>query len=253
MNAREARPDGAGLRVVGLEKRFVGVLALAGVDLAVDPGETVGIFGPNGSGKTTLVNCISGVLPATAGEIFIGGERISRLPRPARARAGLIRTYQNLRLFQDLTVLENVEAGLASRPATSAAARRERIAAALAEQGLEDHVERRVADLPYGLQKRTEIARALIAEPRILLLDEPAAGLGEDEARSLEKALAAARKRLGFGMLLIDHNVRFVSALAQRLVVLSDGKVIRVGDPAAILGDPEVARIYFGGPVFAAA
>jgi len=244
--------SGVRLRVAGLEKRFVGVLAVAGVDLQVDPGETVGVFGPNGSGKTTLVNCISGVFPATAGEIYFDERPITRTSREARARSGLVRTYQNLRLFSDLTVLENIEAGLSSRRDMTGAERRSRLAEALDEQGLADYAERRVADLPYGLQKRTEIARALVAEPRVLLLDEPAAGLGDEEARLLEGALKHARDRLGFAMLLIDHNVRFVSSLATRLVVLADGKIIRSGEPSAILGDAEVARIYFGGPVVAA-
>jgi branched-chain amino acid transport system ATP-binding protein len=244
--------SGASLRVAGLEKRFVGVLAVAGVDLQVDPGETVGVFGPNGSGKTTLVNCISGVFPATAGEIYFDDRPISRTSREARARSGLVRTYQNLRLFPDLTVLENIEAGLSARREMKSAERRRRLADALDEQGLTDYAERRVADLPYGLQKRAEIARALIAEPRVLLLDEPAAGLGDEEGRLLEASLKRARERLGFAMLLIDHNVRFVSALATRLVVLADGKIIRSGEPSAILGDAEVVRIYFGGPVVAA-
>jgi ABC-type branched-subunit amino acid transport system ATPase component len=235
----------ATLRIAGLEKSFGAVRALAGVDLTVGPGETVGLLGPNGSGKTTLVNCVSGVTPASRGTVSLGGRDLSRASRAARARAGIIRTYQNLRLFGDLTVAENVESGLV-RLGLAAAGRRAAVTAAIAEHGLARHAHMPVRDLPYGLQKRTEIARAIVAAPSMLLLDEPAAGLSDGEARDLASAVAAARARLGFGVLLIDHNVGFVSALADSLVVLVEGRVLRSGLPADVVADPEVARVYLG-------
>ena len=235
----------ADLRISGLEKSFGAVRALAGVDLTVDAGRTIGLLGPNGSGKTTLVNCVSGVLPITAGTIRMGATDISTASPVRRARAGLVRTFQNLRLFTDLTVLENIECALAPRSG-KAGRSREVLAAILDEHELADRAHARVRDLPYGLQKRTEIARALAAEPRLLLLDEPAAGLSDSEAQLLGTVIRRARERLGFTLLLIDHNVAFVAALADELVVLAEGRVIRRGLPADILADPEVARIYLG-------
>lgn len=239
--------DAGGLTAAGIVKRFQGVVALDGVDIALQPGHVTGLLGPNGSGKTTLVNCLSGVLAPTEGTIAMGGRRIERLPRERRARLGLVRTYQNLRLFPSLSVAENVEAGLfAADPSPSAAERRARIAEALDLQGLNLYAHRAVGTLPYGLQKRTEIARALIARPRILLLDEPAAGLGSEDWQSLAASLRTAREQMGFGMLLIDHNVAFVTALADTLAVLANGKLILSGAPQDVLGNTEVARIYLG-------
>jgi ABC-type branched-subunit amino acid transport system ATPase component len=240
-------PDDAALRAVGIVKKFQGVVALDGVDVALTEGRVIGLLGPNGSGKTTLVNCLSGVFPPTAGEIFMRAHRISRMSREGRARLGLARTYQNLRLFPALSVAENVESGMAGqRPAPRSSEWRARLSDALREQGLESVAHQAVGTLPYGLQKRTEIARALIARPRILLLDEPAAGLGAEDCESLVKSLRRAQSATGFGMLVIDHNVTFVSQLADTLMVLANGRVIRSGNPQEILGDDEVARIYLG-------
>ena len=243
--ARDA--GGTTLRAAGIAKSFHGVRALDGVDLTLAPGRAIGLLGPNGSGKTTLINCLSGVLAPTAGEVFIDERPISRLSRAARARRGIARTYQNLRLFPALSVAENIEAGMAgARPALSAAQWRARLADALAMQGLGRFAHQPVGTLPYGLQKRTEIARALVARPKILLLDEPAAGLGREDWTSLAQSLGQAQAAAGFGMLLVDHNVAFVTRLVGWLVVLANGKVIRAGEPAAVLADAEVARIYLG-------
>jgi branched-chain amino acid transport system ATP-binding protein len=248
--ARDAMKGDAGnsrLTAAGIVKRFEGVVALDGVDIALEPGRVTGLLGPNGSGKTTLVNCLSGVLSPTAGTIELGGIRIEALARERRARLGLVRTYQNLRLFPALSVAENVETGLfADYPTPTGTARRRLVEEALRLQGLGSYAHRAVGTLPYGLQKRTEIARALIARPRILLLDEPAAGLGAVDWRSLVASLQQAREEMGFGMLLIDHNVAFVTALADTLTVLANGRLILSGDPQRVLGDSEVARIYLG-------
>lgn len=237
--------SGTMLRAAGLSKRFEGVVALDGVDIEIDAGATIGLLGPNGSGKTTLVNCLSGVLKPTGGEVEGFGHRITHLPRERRARLGLVRTYQNLRLFRELSVAENVAAGIAAMP-LSGHERRQRIAGEIEAHGLGPVARRAVGTLAYGLQKRTEIARALIARPRILLLDEPAAGLGAEDADSLAEAIETSRERLGFGMLLIDHNVAFVTRLANRLMVLANGRIIRTGSVEEVLDDAEVARIYLG-------
>jgi branched-chain amino acid transport system ATP-binding protein len=177
---------------------------------------------------------------------------LTTLSRVARARLGIVRTYQNLGLFNDLTVIENIQTGLAVRQDLGAGEKRVLLDSAIDQHQLAHCAYERVGDLSYGMQKRTEIARALIAEPRLLLLDEPAAGLSDEEARTLEELLLIARRRHGFAMVLIDHNTRFVSSLANRLIVLSDGQIIRNGAPADILTDPEVRRIYFGGDIVAA-
>lgn len=238
---------GAALVAVGVVKRFQGVVALDGVDISLEPGHVTGLLGPNGSGKTTLVNCLSGVLTPSAGTICLGNMRIETLARERRARLGVVRTYQNLRLFPAMSVAENVETGLfATDAAPSGAARLKLIEEALDLQGLRRYAHQAVGTLPYGLQKRTEIARALISRPRILLLDEPAAGLGASDWQSLAESLKFAREQTGFSMLLIDHNVAFVSALADTLTVLANGRLILSGEPQQVLGDSEVARIYLG-------
>jgi ABC-type branched-subunit amino acid transport system ATPase component len=244
---------GSVLRATGLSKSFDGVLAIDGVDLALVLGKTIGLLGPNGSGKTTLVNCLSGVFPPTDGDIYIDGERITRHSRAARAQLGLARTYQNLRLFPALSVAENIEAGLMRvRPKPSVRLWQQCLASAIDDYGLAEVIHRPVSTLPYGLQKRTEIARATIGMPRILLLDEPAAGLGTGDCEKLAALLKRAQNSMGFALLLIDHNVAFVTRLADSLMVLANGRAIRHGAPADVLGDKEVARIYLGDMVHAA-
>lgn len=235
------------LVATGIVKRFNGVVALDGVDLTLESGRVTGLLGPNGSGKTTFVNCLSGVLSPTAGSMKLDGRPIDTLSRRNRARLGVVRTYQNLRLFLTLSVAENVGAGLfAAGLPRSRRARRQLLRLTLDEHGLGRHAHRVVGDLPYGLQKRTEIARALIAAPRFLLLDEPAAGLGTAEWRELALSLDAARSRLGCAMLLIDHNIAFMKELVDTLTVLADGRIVREGSPSEVLRDRDVAWIYLG-------
>ena len=231
------------LAVRDLAKHFGGVTALAGVDVEVADGELVGLIGPNGSGKTTLVNCVSGVLRPTAGTVAFDGEDITGWSRPRRARAGLLRTFQNLRLFGELTVSENVEAGAFNKRAGDRAAGVRRL---LDDFGLAPYARRPAADLPYGYQRRVEIARALLGHPRLLLLDEPAAGLSEAERDELRDALLDARGRLGSAMLVIDHDMTFMLELCERLVALHEGKKIFDGEPKETLAHPEVIGSYLG-------
>jgi branched-chain amino acid transport system ATP-binding protein len=233
------------LRVSALEKHFEGVTALAGVDLEVGQNETVGLLGPNGSGKTTLVNCVSGVLRPDAGRLVLFGDEIGRLSRHRRVGRGLVRTYQSLRLFASLTVAENIESGLLAR-GTSVAARRSVISQILDDMRLRDVAHVEVDELSYGQQRRVEVARALACRPRLLLLDEPAAGLGEAETMLLERSIEEAKKQLGCSVLIIDHDVSLVMRLSDRIIVLSDGQVLRTGTPAEIAEDEDVIRVYLG-------
>ncbi len=236
----------ARLSVQGLSKRFGGVSALSEVDLHVGEGETLGLIGPNGSGKTTLVNCVSGVLESTGGSIYLDGTPITRWSRRRRARAGLVRTYQSVRLFPALTVVENIESGLLGRARLPTVRRRSLVLTALEQQGLGRVARVPVADLSYGLQRRAEIARALIAEPRVLLLDEPAAGLGEEETAELRAVLTETRHRVGLSILIIDHDVSLIMGLSDRITVLHEGSVLSTGRPDEIAHDPAVVAAYLG-------
>lgn len=234
------------VRAVDLHMNFAGVKALNGVDFALAAGETVGVLGPNGSGKTTFVNCLSGVLVPTSGDVWLEGHRITRTARNRRAKSGMIRTFQNLRLFMGMTVAENIEIGLGASGRISADERRTRVRAALRAQDLLDVAHRPAGELPYGVQRRTEIARALIAQPSVLLLDEPGAGLGKGECDILVDALRDAKRVLNCAILIIDHNVPFVASLADRMILLSGGRVAKSARPKELLADPSVAEIYLG-------
>ena len=236
----------ARLIVRSLSKNFGGVHALTSVDLEVGKGETVGLIGPNGSGKTTLVNCVSGVLAASSGRIGLEGRDVTRVSRARRARAGIGRTYQSLRLFRELTVAENVEAGLVRLGHHRSAARRTRVAEELEAHNLVEMLHVRVADLPYGVQKRVEIARTLVSEPRVLLLDEPAAGLGAEETAELRDVLVRTRERLRLSVVIIDHDVSLIMAVSDRITVLHEGRVLFSGLPTETANDPAVISAYLG-------
>jgi branched-chain amino acid transport system ATP-binding protein len=232
------------LEVTGVVKRFGGVTALAGVDLALDDGEILGLIGPNGSGKTTLVNCISGALAIDEGEIALAGRPISRAGRVRRARAGIARTFQNLRLFRDLTVRENVAVGVnATRRARRAAPD---VEALLARLRLTDCSREVVSSLPYGRQRRVEIARALAGSPTVLLLDEPAAGLNDSETGELLALLREIRTQDGCSLVVIDHDMNLVIEVSDRVQVLDGGRVIYDGPPREALKQPHVVEAYLG-------
>jgi branched-chain amino acid transport system ATP-binding protein len=237
------------IRIDGLRKTFGGVTALNGISLEIGDREIIGMLGPNGSGKTTLVNCLSGVLRRTDGRIEFDGTEITRWSRARRARRGLIRTYQNLRLFSELTAAEKVELGLVGATRVPARERRRRVAAALEDQGLGRVARLPVRGLPYGEQRRVEIARAVVSRPRLLLLDEPAAGLGDGETRLLRATILRARDEVGCAVLLIDHDVDLVLGLSDAVAVLHEGAIVRRGEPSAVRHDPYVAEIYLGAEV----
>jgi branched-chain amino acid transport system ATP-binding protein len=231
------------LDVRDVQKRFGGVQAVRGVSLQVAPGELVGLFGPNGAGKTTLFNLIAGSFAADSGSIRFGGADIGRLAAWRRARLGLARTFQVVRPFRDLTVIENV---LAAVPRTGAAAASPlaRAQHLLAQVGLDGRGADLAGTLTLGMLKRLEVARALALDPLLLLLDEPLAGLTGREAAGLLALVAGLRAHSGIVM--VEHNVRQCLPICDRAVVMDAGAVIAVGTPAQIRADPRVIRAYLG-------
>jgi branched-chain amino acid transport system ATP-binding protein len=232
------------LEVTTVRKRFGGLQALDGVSLDVRPGEIVGLIGPNGAGKTTLFHVVSGFLAPDAGEVRLGGVSTRGLRPHEVCRRGLARTFQIVKPFQALTVLENVRIGaLARTRAFGAATRKAR--EILAVVGLEDRAGQAARGLTLADRKRLELARALATEPRLLLLDEVMAGLTPPETERIIELCRAINRR-GVSILLIEHVMRAVMTLSERVVVINQGQVIAAGPPAAIASDPRVVEAYLG-------
>lgn len=243
----------------GLSKEYGGVHAVHGVDLEIRSGDVIGLIGPNGAGKTTLVNMISGLVPPSAGQVTVLGVDVGRTPVHRVAAAGVSRTFQHSKLFDRLSVLENVLVGahLVTRPTFLRrllwlpSARRDeqqalrRAAACLRRVGLEEEATRRAGTLAYGDQRRLEIARALAADPSLLILDEPAAGMNHVEAESLAELINSLSAD-GLTILLIEHNVGMVLRTCDRIVVLDFGEVLATGSPDEIASNPEVVEAYLG-------
>jgi branched-chain amino acid transport system ATP-binding protein len=259
---RSAPATGAPLLAVeGLFLSFGGLQALADVDLAVRPGSITGIIGPNGAGKTSLLNCISGFYRPGAGRVLFDGADVTRVPTDRRAALGIARTFQNVALFEGMTVLDNIKLGaharlrsdVVSAMAWAPWARRE-------ERALREEVERDVVDfleiehlrrrtvgsLAYGLQKRVDLARALAARPRLLLLDEPVAGMNEEETEDMARFILDIQEERGVTVVLIEHDMSVVMDLCDRVTALSFGERIAEGTPAEIQRHPEVIRAYLG-------
>jgi ABC-type branched-subunit amino acid transport system ATPase component len=239
-----SRPVGS-LEAHDVRVHIRGVKAVDGVDLALRRGQILGLIGPNGAGKTTLVNVLAGFQRATAGRVVLDGEDITTWEPSEIARAGLVRTFQDVRLFAGLTVFENVEAAAVLRGASRRLARAVS-GELLARLGLERRTADRAAVLPHGEQRRLAIARALAARPSFLLLDEPAAGLAEDESDELVVALVAIRDAFGVGLLVIEHDMRLIMQLAERIQVLDQGRTLALGTPAQIRDDAAVRSAYLG-------
>ena len=233
------------LHVIDISVEFAGLRALDQVSLRLEPGAILGLIGPNGSGKTTLVNAITGQVPLAGGVIRTGDINLTGLAPRAIARHGLARTFQIVRLFNNLTVAENVETAALAHGAKRSAARAQ-ARTLLAEFGLLTHADDLAAGLSYGDKRRVEIARALAGKPRFLLLDEPAAGLNETESETLLALLSALPQEWGLGLLIIDHDMPLIMRLCERLHVLASGRTIATGDVDSVRANPAVIEAYLG-------
>jgi branched-chain amino acid transport system ATP-binding protein len=248
------------LEVGDVVMRFGGVTAVGGVFFSVGERSICGLIGPNGAGKTTLFNCVSGIYRPSGGRIAFDGQDITGAPRHRMAGLGIGRTFQNLALFRTLSVRDNVLAGAHSRGRSgfvSAALRlpaarsdereaEERLRPLLAMLELSGVAEVPVAALPFGTQKRVEMARALISEPKLLLLDEPAGGLNHSEVDGLAELLLDIRERFALSILLVEHHMNLVMRVSDKVVALDFGKKIADGTPAEVRAHPEVIRAYLG-------
>jgi ABC-type branched-subunit amino acid transport system ATPase component len=233
------------LEAVDVSKRFGGVHALRNVSLRLREGDVVGLIGPNGSGKTTFLNCLSGVFPPSTGKVALDGRPIPRRGH-AVARRGIVRTFQNIRLFGWLTALQNVEVGALGAGRARRGSSHRHALETLAQLGIDRLADRYAGTLSYGDQRRLEIARALAAQPRFLLLDEPAAGMNEGESAELGAAVQAIRKERGCGVLVVEHDLRLIMRICDHVVVLNEGEVIASGSPGDVRTDPAVVAAYIG-------
>ncbi|HOQ98582.1 MAG TPA: ABC transporter ATP-binding protein [Anaerolineae bacterium] len=231
------------LAVSGVSKRYGGVTAVDGVDISIQPGEIVALIGPNGAGKTTLFNIISGIVRPDRGELYLQGKRVTGLPSWKMAELGVGRTFQNIRLFADLTILENV--ALARKGTPFSRLRLEDVKDVLSRTGLVDLARQRTGALPYGLRRKVELARALAGQPKLILLDEPTAGMNNAEAGDLVSAVRDLAQG-GISVLLIEHSMKVAMGAAHRVVVMSLGKKLVEGTADAIRKDPNVIQAYLG-------
>ena len=249
-----------------LERRFGGLVALTGVDLHIGRGEIFGLVGPNGSGKTTLTNAVTGFYPPQQGQILLEGRDITAMPPHKVARLGVARTFQNLALFNGMTVLDNIllgrhvhmHPGVLRTALYWMLARKEEIAHRIVVeetidflqlQGVRDEL---VDVIPIGLKKRVELARALVAEPRLLILDEPMAGMNQEEKEYMARFVLDARDERGVSVLLIEHHMDIITGICDRMLVLSYGEMIDTGVPREVVRNPRVIKAYLGGASAAA-
>lgn len=244
----------------GIERSFGGLKALKSVDIHVDRGEIFGLVGPNGSGKTTMVNVITGFYPPNLGSVRLFGQDITGMKPNRVARLGVARTFQNLALFRGMSVLDNILLGrhVHMKPgalptlfywlwgAREEMAHRRAVEDIIDFMQLQDIRDEPVEVIPMGLQKRVELARALVAEPRFLILDEPMAGMNQEEKEYIARFILDARDERNVSILLIEHHMDVVTAICDRIVVLSYGEIIAQGEPKTTIADPQVITAYLG-------
>jgi branched-chain amino acid transport system permease protein len=244
--AEAGGPAPGPLQADGIDVRFGGFQALEQAGVRVGPGEVVGLIGPNGAGKTTLFNVVTGIVVEQAGSVVLGDRDLSDAPPHAIARAGLARTFQNLRLFPRLSVRENVELAAVSAARYRPDAPAVDVDGLLAAGGLDALAERPAATLDYGNQRRLELARAAALRPAYLLLDEPTSGMSDQESLAMVDHVRATAELVGAGVLVIDHDLAFITRISDHIVVLAEGRVIAEGRPDEVRRDPVVAAAYLG-------
>lgn len=244
-----------------LTQKFGGLTAVDNVSLHVGVDELVALIGPNGAGKTTLFNMLTGVNAPTEGDVYLAGEKITGKKAYAVAQMGISRTFQNIRLFSDMTVLENVLTALTNHYKESfvssvlrlpiyyktEAAMKEEAMKLLNDFGLASVAENRAGNLPYGAQRRVEIVRALATRPKVIFLDEPAAGMNPEETADLTRLIKKIQSEYHTAVLLIEHDMSLVMNIAERIYVLDHGHLLAEGTPKEIQGNPEVIKAYLGG------
>ena len=251
------------LKTENLGISFGGLSAVKGIDLQIKKGELYGLIGPNGAGKTTVFNLLTGVYKPTTGDFYLNGKKLTGKSQMMINRAGIARTFQNIRIFEDMSIIRNVMVGLENRPEYKCSlansifrtpryyktvmAMREKAKELLRVFGLEEIRNQLAGNLPYGKQRKLEIARALATSPSLLLLDEPAAGMNPNETQELMDTIRLVRDKFDVTILLIEHDMRLVSGICDRLTVLNFGTVLAQGEVKEVLNDPEVVRAYLGG------
>jgi branched-chain amino acid transport system ATP-binding protein len=247
------------LDLVGVSKRFGGLLAVSDVSFSIGEREIISMIGPNGAGKTTAFNCVTGLFPVSGGDVLLDGVSITGLPPHRVTRLGIARTFQNIRLFSYMTAVDNVMVGAhwwmrqrvwdcaltTGRARTEERAVERRALDLLDELGLANYAGSYARELPYGLQRRLEIARALATRPRLLLLDEPAAGLNPQEKKELMALISRLREE-GLTIFLIEHDMKVVMEVSDRIVVLDHGEKITEGVPQEVRNNPQVIEAYLG-------